>query len=207
MHRENVFTKFLYSTNTQKNLHLFLCFCLFFMKPFSEGKPLRSSWPVQVQGSGIPGNVHCSLSLGARHPHTQKIQICAQLPAINSRSKEPQSWMCFGYYHLCLWLPEGLSNNVVFNYFNERENDLRSVSSMRQGPDGNAKSGIISSAVNSTLSEVIGAKCKQLLEPDWCQEWSWGNKLGEALNWACVASSPIFCRGGSLLVQSRKKCL
>lgn len=78
--------------------------------------------------------------------------------------------MCFAYYQLCLWLPEGLSNNVVFNYFNERENCLRSVSSMGQGPDGNAKSGIISSAVNSTLSEVIGAKSKQLLEPDWCQE-------------------------------------
>lgn len=41
---------------------------------------------------------------------------------------------------------------------------------MGQGPDGNAMSGIISSAVNSTLSEVIGAKSKQLLEPDWCQE-------------------------------------
>lgn len=115
------------------------------------------------EGTG-PGAPHCPLEPGTL-TH-RKYRSVLSFQQLNSRSKEPRLCMCFAYYQLCLCLPEGLSNNVDFNYFNEKENDLRSVSSMGQGPDGNAKSGIISSAVNSTLSEAIGAKCKQLLEPD-----------------------------------------
>lgn len=37
---------------------------------------------------------------------------------------------------------------------------------MGQGPDENVRSRIISTAVNSALPYVIGAKCKQLLKPD-----------------------------------------
>lgn len=97
MPRGNSFTKFLCSTNTRKNLHLLFCFCLFFMKPYSEGKPFRSSWPGQVQENGILGDVHCPISqkchekgTGPVHltvPHTQKIQSCAQLPAIKLQIK------------------------------------------------------------------------------------------------------------------------
>lgn len=131
---------------------------------------------MHAQGNGIPGNVH---SLSARSA-TRRGQ--AQVPLTVPWSQAPSHT---GNTHptsaiklqikrtstvdvLCLL--SALSDclkvfpNVVFNYFNERENYLRSVSSMGQGPDGNARSGIISSAVNSTLSEVIGAKCKQLLE-------------------------------------------
>lgn len=52
---------------------------------------------------------------------------------------------------------------------------------MGQGPNENASSRIISLAVNSTLSYVIGAKCKQLLKPNCCLDRSWGNRLEEAL--------------------------
>lgn len=97
--RGNLFTAFLCSTNTRKDLHPLLCFCLFSMNSYTEGKPLSSSWPVQrrdqkAQGNGIPGNVHCPVShkchqegTGPGAPHTQKIQIRAQLPAIKLQIK------------------------------------------------------------------------------------------------------------------------
>lgn len=108
--RGNLFTAFLCSTNTRKDLHPLLCFCLFSMNSYTEGKPLSSSWPVQrrdqkAQGNGIPGNVHCPGShkchqegTGPGAPHGplesgtlthRKYRSVPNFQQLNSRSKEP----------------------------------------------------------------------------------------------------------------------